>query len=59
MSIEVFAADEQTDHPVDTLRWVRLAREVLHAEGLRGEAELSMLFVDEGALADHNKRFAG
>jgi probable rRNA maturation factor len=59
MSIEVFAADEQTEHPVDTLRWVRLAREVLHAEGVRGDAELSMLFVDEAAMADLNKRFAG
>ena len=59
MSIEVFAADEQTEHPVDTLRWVRLAREVLHAEGVQGDAELSMLFVDEAAMADLNKRFAG
>jgi probable rRNA maturation factor len=59
MGVEVFAADEQTDEPVDTLRWVRLARAVLHAEGVRGDAELSMLFVDEAAMADLNKRFAG
>ncbi|MGH9164590.1 MAG: rRNA maturation RNase YbeY [Acidimicrobiales bacterium] len=59
MSVEVFAADEQSLEPVDTLRWVRLARHVLEAEGVRGEAELSMLFVDEAAIADLNRRFAG
>jgi probable rRNA maturation factor len=59
MAIEVFAADEQGDHPVDTLRWVRLARSVLEAEGVRGDAELSMLFVDEKAMTDLNQRFTG
>ncbi len=57
--IEVFAADEQSDHPVDTLRWVRLAEEVLEAEGVRGDAELSMLFVDEQSMADLHHRFTG
>ena len=28
MSVDVFAADEQTEHPVDTMRWVRLAEAV-------------------------------
>ncbi len=56
---EVFAADEQTTHPIDTLRWVRLARGVLEAEGVRGDAELSMLFVDEEVIAELNGRFAG
>lgn len=59
MTVEVFAADEQSAHPVDTLRWVRLARSVLEAEGVKGEAELSLLFVDEQAMSDLNKRFAG
>ena len=59
MAIEVFAADEQADHPVDTLRWVRLAEAVLREEGVRGDAELSMLFVDQQAMADLNKRFLG
>jgi probable rRNA maturation factor len=58
-SIEVFAADEQQDVPVDALRWVRLAKEVLVAEGVRGEAELTLLFVDELSIADLNKRFLG
>ena len=57
--VEVFAADEQTDIPVDTMRWVRLAEAVLQSEGVKGEAELSMLFVDEAAIADLNKRFLG
>ncbi|HEY2303214.1 MAG TPA: rRNA maturation RNase YbeY [Acidimicrobiales bacterium] len=59
MGIEVFAADEQADQPVDTLRWVRLAEAILDEEGVRGEAELSMLFVDEQAMTDLNKRFLG
>jgi probable rRNA maturation factor len=59
VALEVFAADEQNDRPVDTIRWVNLAEAVLDAEGVRGDAELSMLFVDEGAMADLNKRFLG
>ena len=31
----------RSDHPVDTLRWLRLAEAVLAAEGVRGDAELS------------------
>src|SRR5437660_12580916 len=59
MSIAVFAADEQTDHPVDTMRWVRLAESVLAAEAIRGDVEVSLIFIDEGAIADLNKRFLG
>lgn len=59
MSIEVFVADEQTERPVDTLRWMRLAEAVLTAEGVKGEAELSLLFVDETAISDLNMRFLG
>src|SRR5438552_12919240 len=59
MSIAVFAADEQTDHPVDTMRWVRLAESVLAAEAIRGDVELSLLFVDESAIGDLNRRFLG
>src|SRR5947208_15791273 len=57
MPSDVFAADEQASQPVDTGRWVRLARSVLDAEGLNGDVELSMLFVDEHAIADLNQRF--
>src|SRR5258708_39711019 len=59
MSIEVFVADEQAERPVDPLRWVRLAEAVLNEESVRGDAELSMLFVDEAAMSDLNKRFLG
>jgi probable rRNA maturation factor len=59
VTVEVFAADEQSDHPVDTLRWVRLAEAVLGEEGLTGDAELSVLFVDEKSIAELNSRFLG
>lgn len=59
MSVEVFAADEQSAHPVDTLRLIGLAEQALKAEGVRGDAELSILFIDEQAMSDLNKRFAG
>jgi probable rRNA maturation factor len=57
MAVEVFVADEQTEHPVEHLRWLHLAEQVLAAEGVRGDAELSVLFVDEQAMADLNERF--
>jgi probable rRNA maturation factor len=55
--VEVFGVDEQTDHPVDLARWVRLANAVLADSGVRGDAELSLVFVDEPAMADLNKRY--
>jgi probable rRNA maturation factor len=55
----VFGADEQSAHPVDTLRWIKLAEAVLADEGVRGETEVSLLFVDEDAIADLNSRFLG
>jgi probable rRNA maturation factor len=59
VGVVVFAADEQSSHPVDTLRWIRLAEGVLADEGVRGESEVSLLFVDEEAIADLNSRFLG
>ena len=59
MAVEVFAADEQSDHPVDALRWARLAEAVLGEADLGGDAELSILFVDEKAMAELNSRFLG
>lgn len=50
-------ADEQHARPVDVSRWERLARDVLGAEGVSGEAELALLFVDEPSMAELNKRF--
>jgi probable rRNA maturation factor len=59
MAIEIFVADEQIDQPVDTMRWVRLAEAVIIEERVPGDVELSMLFVDEQAMTDLNKRFRG
>jgi len=36
--LEVFVANEQADHPVDSARWQLLAEQVLDAEGIRGDA---------------------
>ncbi len=57
--MEVFAADEQSAQPVDAMRLVRLAKAVLAAQGVKPDSELSMLFVDEEAMAELNKRFLG
>jgi probable rRNA maturation factor len=59
VAVSVFAADEQSAYPVDTIRWVKLAEAVLADEGVRGETEVSILFVDETAIADLNARFLG
>jgi probable rRNA maturation factor len=57
MSVEVFAADEQADEPVEAVRWMELAKSVLDAQGVRGDTEVSLLFVDETAMAELNLRF--
>jgi probable rRNA maturation factor len=55
--VQVFGADEQDAAEVDVDRWVTLARDALIAEGVTGEAELSLLFVGEDAIAELNQRF--
>ena len=62
MNIEVFVADEQSDHPIDTDRWLRLAVQVLAAEGVDRHnegVEMSLLFVDEASIAELNVQFMG
>jgi probable rRNA maturation factor len=59
LPLSVFAADEQSDQPVDTLRWIKLAEAVLAEEGIRGDTEVSILYVDEATIADLNNRFLG
>jgi probable rRNA maturation factor len=54
---EVFVADEQSDVEVDLARWGALAEAVLVAEGVRGAAELSVMFVDEESITELNARF--
>jgi probable rRNA maturation factor len=55
--VKVFGADEQEAAPVDVERWVELARNVLVSEGVAGDAELSLLFVDEDTISGLNRRF--
>jgi probable rRNA maturation factor len=59
VTIDVFAADEQEAHPIDVARWAELARQVLWARGLKGDTEVSLLFVDEVAIAALNVEFLG
>lgn len=55
----VVVADEQDDVDVDVAAWQLLALRVLEAEGVRGDAELSLLFVDRVAMADLHRTFKG
>ena len=56
---EVFVADEQRDLPVELDRWQRLATEVLRSEGVRGLAELALLFVSEAEMGELNELHMG
>ena len=57
--IEVFTADEQHDVVVDIARWQRLAVNVLTAEGVRGNTELTLIFVDERTMTELNAQYMG
>lgn len=57
--VEVFGADEQSEVPVETMRYVRLARLVLEEERITGDVELSVIFVDEPTISDLHERFMG
>jgi len=56
---EVFCSDEQADIDVDLARWQALAEQVLHAEGVRGGTELSLIFMSEHDIAELNESFLG
>ncbi|MCU1345129.1 MAG: hypothetical protein JWL70_1395 [Acidimicrobiia bacterium] len=55
----VFVADEQTAVTIDAPRWAALAEQVLVAEGVRGNSELSLLFIEEEDIAELNLQFLG
>ena len=55
--VEVFGVNEQTDQPIELARWVDLASNVLADAGVRGEAELSIVFANEEVMGELNKRF--
>jgi probable rRNA maturation factor len=57
MVVDVFAADEQRERAVDLERWAALARAVLEDRGIKGDAEVSLLFVDTDAIAALNQEF--
>ncbi|MFM9122506.1 MAG: rRNA maturation RNase YbeY [Actinomycetota bacterium] len=57
--VEVFCADEQSDVDVDVVRWHALARNILVAEGVRGAAELTLMFVPESTIAGLNEKYMG
>jgi probable rRNA maturation factor len=59
VTIDVFAADEQEDHPIAVGRWAELARSVLSARGIKGDTEVSLLFVDEAAMSSLHEQFMG
>ena len=54
---DVYCADEQSDVPVDVERWRVLALDVLSGEGVRGWAEMALLFVDEPTMSELNGRY--
>lgn len=62
-SATVLVTDEQPPDsdslPVNAERWQSLASAVLASAGLGANVELSVLFVDEAAMADLNERFMG
>jgi probable rRNA maturation factor len=57
--VDVFAADEQSERDIDVMRWVTLARDVLDAQGVKEDVEVSLLFVDEPTIAELHERFLG
>lgn len=58
-NIEVFVSDEQNDKDIDGARWQRLALQVLTAEGVRGQAEMALLFVTREAITEMNRVHMG
>jgi len=59
MGADVFVADEQSDGDVDIARYAELARNVLAAQGVKDDIEVSLLFVDEPTIAELRQRFLG
>jgi len=55
--VQVFAADEQSDADIDLERWMALATAVLADLGVRGAAELSLLFVTVDEITALNEEY--
>ena len=59
MSVDIYAADEQHDHEIDLERFVALAQGALGDEGVKGLAEVSLIFCDEPTITGLNLQFMG
>lgn len=55
----MFCADEQSAIAVDLPRWQRLAEACLHTLGVRGLAELSVMYVTPEEIAELNESYLG
>lgn len=55
----MFVADEQTDHEIASDRYAALSRQVLVDEGVRGDVEFALLFIDEQVMSDLNASHMG
>ena len=56
---EIFCADEQSDIEIDLSRWQNLALHVLSAEGVRGAAEMTIVFVNQLSMSELNEQYMG
>ena len=56
---EVFIADEQDDIPLELGRWQSLALSALRDQGVRGLAELSLIFATADEMAVLNEQYMG
>ena len=57
--LEVFCADEQSDVAIDVRRWRQFTEDVLRSQGVRGAAEMTLMFVPETAIANLNEQHMG
>ena len=55
----MFCADEQADVPLELARYQQLALDTVRAEGVRGLAEMALIFVDEAEIAALNEMYMG
>ena len=56
---EIFCADEQSEIDIDLPRWQRLALNVLESEGVRGAAEMTIVFVNQLSITELNEQYMG
>jgi len=57
--VAIVCDDQQDDAPVDTQRWVTLARRALRHEGVSPPCEMGLLFVDAAQITVLNEEHLG